>query len=117
MNKRETGSRYETYAAACLERRGYRIVEKNYRCRLGEIDLVARDGRYLVFVEVKYRQNGRSGGAAEAVDVRKQRKIMRVAQQYLLHRKLPFDTPCRFDVAAVDGTKLRLIQNAFGGLT
>ena len=52
MNKRVTGSRYEIYAAAYLEERGYRILEKNYRCRAGEVDLIGQNGRYLVFIEV-----------------------------------------------------------------
>ena len=55
MNRRETGSRYEKQAAVYLEQKGYEILEMNFRCRRGEIDLVARDGEYLVFVEVKYR--------------------------------------------------------------
>ena len=68
MNKRETGSCYEELAAVCLQKKGYRIIERNYRCRQGEVDLVCRHGRYLVFVEVKYRSTGRMGGPLEAVD-------------------------------------------------
>ena len=67
MNRRETGSRYEKQAAVFLEQKGYEILEMNFRCRRGEIDLVARDGEYLVFVEVKYRADlrcGRPGGGA-----------------------------------------------------
>ena len=63
-NTRKTGARYELLAAVHLEKCGYRIIEKNYRCRIGEIDLVACDGAYLVFVEVKYRKNNKKGGAA-----------------------------------------------------
>ena len=61
MNKREVGSCYEELAAVCLQKKGYRIIERNYRCRQGEVDLVCRHGRYLVFVEVKYRSTGRMG--------------------------------------------------------
>ena len=63
-NTRKTGARYELLAAVHLEKCGYHIIEKNYRCRIGEIDLVACDGAYLVFVEVKYRKNNKKGGAA-----------------------------------------------------
>ena len=61
-NTRKTGARYELLAAVHLEKCGYHIIEKNYRCRIGEIDLVACDGAYLVFVEVKYRKNNKKGG-------------------------------------------------------
>ena len=60
-NTRKTGARYELLAAVHLEKCGYHIIEKNYRCRIGEIDLVACDGAYLVFVEVKYRKNNKKG--------------------------------------------------------
>ena len=115
MNKRVTGSRYEDYAAAYLEEQGYEILEKNYRWRGGEIDLVGRDGGCLVFVEVKYRRDSRLGAPEEAVDSRKQRRIARTAACYLACRGLDSDTPCRFDVVAVEGKQVRLIRNAFGG--
>lgn len=70
-NTRKTGARYELLAAVHLEKCGYHIIEKNYRCRIGEIDLVACDGAYLVFVEVKYRKNNKKGGAAAAVSTSK----------------------------------------------
>lgn len=116
MNRRETGSRYEQYAAVCLEKEGYEILEKNFRCKEGEIDLVARDGAYLVFVEVKYRKDSRSGFPEEAVGLRKQRRIFCVAENYMRRRNISQDTPCRFDVAAVEGEKIRLFKNTFGGL-
>ena len=116
MNRRETGSRYENYAAAYLEEKGYRILEKNFRCKGGEIDLVGMDGTYLVFTEVKYRKDRRQGYPEEAVDARKQRRIYRAAQYYLSFKNLSPDTPCRFDVVAVEGADVRLIKNAFGGL-
>ena len=68
MNKRQTGADQEVLAAVWLEKQGLRILEKNYRCRQGEIDLIARDGRYLVFVEVKYRKGIHTGHPSEAVD-------------------------------------------------
>ena len=71
MNKRQTGSRYEETAAAFLTSKGYRVLERNFRCRQGEIDLICRHGRYLVFAEVKYRSGLTMGSPAEAVDARK----------------------------------------------
>ena len=71
MNKREIGSGYEEMAAAYLIEQGYKIVARNFSGRRGEIDIIARDGEYLVFVEVKYRRDERQGSPAEAVDYRK----------------------------------------------
>ena len=68
-----------------LKKKGYRILEANFRCRFGEIDLIARDGAYLVFIEVKYRSSLKDGDSLEAVNRRKQRKIIRVAEYYPLH--------------------------------
>ena len=67
MNKREVGAAYEEAAAVFLEKNGVRILERNFRCRQGEIDLIGRDGEYLVFFEVKYRKNADAGLPAEAV--------------------------------------------------
>ena len=75
MNKREIGSRYEEAAAVFLQKQGFRILEKNFRCRQGEIDLVCREGKELVFTEVKYRSDVSCGSPFEAVDFRKQEKI------------------------------------------
>ncbi len=112
-NKRETGSYYEEKAAAFLQKKGYEILEKNYRNRSGEIDLIARDGGYLVFVEVKYRSDLRNGWPEEAVDARKQMKIRQTARYYLYSHGYTEETPCRFDVAAILGEEIRLIKNAF----
>lgn len=117
MNKRKIGAFYEEQAAQYLEGKGYCILEKNFRCRQGEIDLIARDGDTLVFVEVKYRMNDVCGEPEEAVDFRKQKKIRRVAEYYLLCSGLPQDINCRFDVAALDGSgEIRYYENAFGGI-
>lgn len=113
MNKRKIGASYEQAAARYLEEQGYRILEYNFRCRLGEIDLIAHDGKYLVFTEVKYRSDASRGHALEAVDARKQMTIRRVAQFYLMRRHLPEDTACRFDVVGITGKQISLIKNAF----
>lgn len=113
MNKRETGGRYEQAAAEFLQRAGMRILHRNYRTRAGEIDLIAQDGEYLVFVEVKYRSGDGMGTAQEAVDIRKQKKVAAAARHYLMRYGYGADTPCRFDVIGINGTKITHIQNAF----
>ena len=113
MNKRETGSRFEEIAADYLQHAGYEILERNYRDRSGEIDLIAKDGSYYVFVEVKYRENASMGDPAEAVDARKQLKIRNTARRYLYRNRLGESVPCRFDVVAILGQEIRLISDAF----
>ena len=113
MNKRKTGQEQEAKAACFLKTQGYQILEQNYRCTRGEIDLVAREGQYLVFVEVKYRSTNESGLPEEAVDLRKQRQISRVAAWYLTEKRLDIYTPCRFDVVAIEGEENRLYRDAF----
>jgi len=113
QNKKDTGSYYEEMAAAFLKKRGYSILEQNYRCKSGEIDIIARDGSYLVFVEVKYRASHAAGYAVEAVDKRKAAKIRHVAEVYLYTHRYAETTPCRFDVAGIDGDRITYIENAF----
>lgn len=112
-NKRTVGTDYEQKAAQHLETLGYHILEKNFRCRLGEIDLIAMDGSYLVFIEVKYRSNRKKGEPQEAVGYKKQAKICRTASYYCVSRKVPQEQACRFDVAAYVPEKWTIIQNAF----
>ena len=112
-NTRKTGTWYEQKAAEYLKCQGLVILAHNYRCRFGEIDLIARDGRYVVFVEVKYRRNGSSGVSLEAVTPAKQRVIGRVAQFYLTVKYNSVDVPCRFDVVGIDGDRLQWKKNAF----
>jgi len=112
-NKRTVGSDKEQQAARFLEKQGYVIRERNFRCRSGEIDIVARDGRYLVFVEVKYRADGRKGEPEEAVTIHKQNIIRKVARFYLLRYGFSEDVPCRFDVVGIRGEEIRVTKNAF----
>lgn len=112
-NKRRTGIHYEEIAAAFLEQQKYEILERNYYTARGEIDLIARDGEYLVFIEVKYRRDSRKGYPEEAVDSRKQHHIMEASRYYLYHNRYPENTPCRFDVVSILGEEIRLIQDAF----
>ncbi len=113
MNRRSLGTCWEEQAAELLRREGCEILERNYRSKRGEIDLIVRDGRYLVFVEVKYRRDTASGFPEEAVTQQKQWRIIRAAQEYMLKKHLPETTPCRFDVVAVCQGRMRHIRNAF----
>lgn len=113
MNKRRTGSIYEQTAAMYLEAKGMRIVARNFYTRGSEIDLIARDGKYLVFIEVKYRSDAAKGYALEAVDIRKRRAVIAAARIFLYRYKFSEDTPCRFDVIGIDGGKITHIENAF----
>lgn len=112
-NRRSIGSSYEQKAAQHLEVLGYRILERNYRCRMGEIDLIAMEDRTLVFVEVKYRSSEKKGAPQEAVGIRKQRKICRVAAWYCMCHQVPEDQPCRFDVVSICGEDIKLLRDAF----
>ncbi|HEY5649471.1 MAG TPA: YraN family protein [Nitrospiria bacterium] len=114
---RSFGEQTENDAVGFLRGEGYRIIDRNVRFRRGEIDLVAYEGEVLVFVEVKGRRNNRFGGARWAVDERKQKRIGRLAREYLARKRVA-DSPCRFDLVLVqDGSggkrKIELIRNAF----
>ena len=111
-NTRKHGSGYEQVAADFLMKQGYEILEMNYRVRQGEIDIIAREGKCIVFVEVKYRARGQSS-ALSAVDYGKQRKISRVALTYITRNRLSEYSPYRFDVIAVTDDGCTLIRNAF----
>ena len=104
MNRAERGRRVERLALEHLSARGLYLLARNYRCRVGEIDLVMGEGSRIVFVEVRYRRDDRFGGAAASVDRHKRRRIGLTAAHYLSshHRRGPAP-PCRFDVVAVSG--------------
>lgn len=114
--RRATARRGEGLAALYLRLKGYRIEVRNWRCSLGEIDIVAWDGDTLVFVEVKTRTSGAAGSPEEAVTAQKRRRLVRLAQALLAQRggEAP---PCRFDVVAVETGKpwprVRHLRNAF----
>lgn len=113
QNRRKVGGRYEDLAADYLTRQGYEILERNYRDRLGEIDIIAREGPYLVFVEVKYRKNLKNGYPEEAVCGRKQQRIRHTASYYLYRHGHGEETPCRFDVVSIAGGEISLFRDAF----
>ena len=112
QNNRKVGDAQETRTVLELEKIGYKILQKNFRCRIGEIDIIALHKGYLVFIEVKYRKTNKLGYAAEAVTWKKQQIISRVADYYIrTHcRKIP---SCRFDVVALDGEAVTVYENAF----
>lgn len=112
QNKRNVGSIYEKIAGMYLEEQGYVILEYNMQCKAGEIDIIAKEGEYLVFVEVKYRSTGSCGDPLEAVSVSKQKNISKCAVFYLKKHGL-WDMPIRFDVIGVLGEQITLIRNAF----
>lgn len=98
----EVGANAESLAVDLLVEHGYEIVERNYRCDIGELDIVAIDGPTMVFVEVRSRASDDHGDAIESVNRRKQRKVTRVAEVYLAHRQPPHEE-FRFDVVAING--------------
>lgn len=116
MRRLHTGKRGEDLAVAHLREAGYRIIERNYRCFFGEVDVVAQDGDTLAFVEVKSRKSEAFGMPQEAVGFEKQKKLSRVSLHYLQQHRLE-SCKARFDVIAVSlspgGTRIDLIRNAF----
>jgi len=110
------GRKGEELAISQLKALKYKILERNYKCPLGEIDIIARDKNMLVFIEVKTRATRDFGAPAAAVDQRKQRQLSRVALTYLNQKKL-FDIPARFDVVAVElvppSPRIEIIRDAF----
>lgn len=110
------GNHAERMALRFLKKNKLRFVEKNYHCRYGEIDIIMQDKEYLVFVEVRYRRSDRFGGALASVDRRKQAKLRRSAEHYLIRHKRT-DDPCRFDILCVNGDlnkpSFDWIDNAF----
>jgi len=110
------GEKGESIAVNCLKKQGYRIIELNYRTKLGEIDIIAKQGGSLVFIEVKARKSSRFGRPELAVTPKKQRKISMVALYYLKSTKQS-NAKARFDVVAInstdDGPNIKIIKNAF----
>lgn len=113
QNNHQKGVQYEAIAARYLERNGYLILEQNYRCHYGEIDIIAEQQGTLVFVEIKYRQSDRYGSPSTAVDYRKRRHISRTALHYYSYHGYEQEKPCRFDVIEIQGRKIRHLINAF----
>lgn len=113
INKRIIGSDYENQSVEFLEKNGVVILERNFRCSFGEIDIVGMDKDYTVFFEVKYRQNNIKGYPEEAVSYPKQKKISRVSDYYRVIHKISEFEPLRFDVISIGNDEIRWIKNAF----
>ena len=111
MNKRQLGTDYEDIASDYLQKAGYVILERNFRSKKGEIDIIAKEKNVIVFVEVKFRQSNSYGYSAEAVNYKKQMIIYRVAEAYLAYKKEFYGMPCRFDVIGFDNNKISHIKN------
>ncbi len=117
-NKKEIGAIGEEIVVSLLEEKGVTVLERNFRCRFGEIDVIARDGDKLVFIEVKTRKSRKYGVPEEAVDYRKQRKLRSLAAYYLAKHAVRA-SGCRFDVYSVclnkDDTleSVRVLENCF----
>ncbi len=111
----------EEAAVKALKKQGYKIIERNYRIKMGEIDIIAKDGEYTVFVEVRLRKSNDFGSPADTIDKRKQQKIIKAAQMYAVKNDI-YDTPMRFDAVLINAdtvgeklvnTKIEIIKNAF----
>ena len=109
-DKQRQGQQWEQAALAHLQRQGLVLVEANFQCKGGEIDLVMRDADTLVFVEVRQRASVAHGGAAACITPAKIRRLVRAAQFYLA--RLPETPPCRFDVVAIDAGRFEWLRNA-----
>lgn len=113
------GDAAETKALTWLQRQGLNLVQRNYRCRQGEIDLIMRDGEFLVFIEVRQRTQATHGAASETVTLRKQRRLIMAARHFIVNHNISADQCMRFDVIGLGPHKesgaVDWIPNAFSG--
>ena len=115
LSRKQTGDAWELKARRWLEGKGLRFIAANVRGRGGEIDLIMKDGQVIVFVEVRFRQSSRFGGATASVTLAKQHKLLQTAHLWLARHNGRFDTvDCRFDVIAFTGNEIEWLKNAFG---
>jgi putative endonuclease len=120
--KRKVGDEKERLAEDFLLQQGFSLIERNFFCKMGEIDLIMKDQDYLVFIEVRYRDSQEFGGALASITASKQKKLRRTAEFYLIQAFGNTPPPCRFDVIAIEGNKksetnsedkIHWINNAF----
>lgn len=112
FSKKQAGDDAERAAERYLTGQGLSIIERNFRTRFGEIDLIMRAAETLVFIEVRLRKNNDFGGAAASIGVQKQRRIVAAAQQYIAGLRNP--PACRFDAVLITGAKIEWLKDAFG---
>lgn len=115
MSTLATGAAAEDKALDYLQKQGLKLVLRNYRCSLGEIDIIMRDGKDLVFVEVRARKSDGYGGGVGSVNYTKQQKIIKSASHYLLRYKIYDKFPSRFDIVSIDGKQgtITWLKDAF----
>jgi len=111
LSKREFGFKLEAFAVGKLKCLDCHIIETNFQCKLGEIDIILKDKETLVFVEVRYRKQNKFGGASASVDRRKQNKIIKTASHYLQSKNINERFACRFDVFAIESIANQLSYN------
>lgn len=116
MDKRKVGSLYEEKALLYLQENGFTILERNFRTKMGEIDIIAIKDNIIRFIEVKYRKNDEFGHPLYAVSKSKQLKIYKVAQLYMNIHKDYSNMPCSFDVISIKGNDIEYIFNSFGAM-
>lgn len=115
-NAKELGQAAELLACDYLEKNGLILIKRNFRCRLGEIDIIMADKEELVFIEVRYRQNNSYGGAVDSIDKRKCQRMIKTAYYYLQQISHCDEKPCRFDVMiiySIQAKRLEWIKDAF----
>ena len=112
LDNQELGKIGEELAAKYLTQNKYKIIQRNFRCKFGEIDIIAEYKKILVIIEVKYRKNSAFGKGYEAVDYNKQQKIIKTTEYFINENKLKM--PVRFDVISIDNEEITHIENAFG---
>ncbi|MBR4669922.1 MAG: YraN family protein [Butyrivibrio sp.] len=117
FNKRGLGTAREELAAAYISEAGAKVIERNFSCKSGEIDIIARDGKYLCFIEVKYRKSCKYGSPETAVDFLKRKKISKASRFYMYFKHYDEETPVRYDVIAIHGDEgaytIKWIKDAF----
>lgn len=112
-SKRNIGNEYENKAVEYLNKAGYRIIERNFYCKQGEIDIIAEDREYLVFIEVKYRRDTNKGYPVDAVNYIKKNRIIKTAKYYMYKNHIGDNQSVRFDVLSILGDNVELIKDAF----
>lgn len=110
--KKVVGNKGEALAYSCIKKKGFKILETNFKNKIGEIDIIALDKETIVFIEVKYRNTALYGLPSEAVTKQKQNKIRKVAISYLQKKNL-LERMCRFDVVSILNDEITYIENAF----
>ncbi len=111
--KRSIGEQAESRAEQYLSQQGLRCLEKNYRCKYGEIDLIMRDSEFLVFIEVRFRKTEKFGNPTETVTLKKQQRIVTTARHYIQSHSFAQEMPCRFDIVGMSSNELLWTKAAF----